>query len=381
MATATQPAIWQTTIWRFESNGYPRDRLFAISFTDPQARDDNTAAQPNRSSTDDELRELTDVHRRSRFSDRARRRSPSSRCRAAATRRAIIAAGSPGKVSAVALGGTPNHGVFATDWACSAANTTAEARLPEEAQCGRQRSHARRSVPDIAQRRLRPLRAAGRPPRRPCPDMPTQRDRRRSRAERRDQPRHSAQVDHRETACSPRAFAEIYSFVTGRAPTRIAITPEAEVVLNGRVTGVADGTPTNRPVEGAKVDIYRVSADTGERQGDARASNERPAPTASGGRARFDSTTAARIRRRGAGRADHSHLSLAFPRSFAISTFGRRRLAKEDADAAAIVRMDRPRGYFGLPRDVVLLDGRQPDRHSDRAFPAAWHTTAETRLD
>jgi lipase (class 2) len=26
-----QAAIWQTAIWRFESNGYPRDRLFAIS--------------------------------------------------------------------------------------------------------------------------------------------------------------------------------------------------------------------------------------------------------------------------------------------------------------------------------------------------------------
>jgi pimeloyl-ACP methyl ester carboxylesterase len=51
-------AIWQTTIWRFESNGYPRDRLFAISMTDPQARDDDTVAQANRSSTQDQLREL-----------------------------------------------------------------------------------------------------------------------------------------------------------------------------------------------------------------------------------------------------------------------------------------------------------------------------------
>src|ERR1700738_1893888 len=51
-------AIWQTTIWRFESNAYPRDRLFAISFTDPQARDDDTVAQANRSSTADQLREM-----------------------------------------------------------------------------------------------------------------------------------------------------------------------------------------------------------------------------------------------------------------------------------------------------------------------------------
>jgi triacylglycerol lipase len=48
-------ADWQTAFWRFESNGYPRDRLFAICFTDPQSRDDNTVAQADRSSTDDEL--------------------------------------------------------------------------------------------------------------------------------------------------------------------------------------------------------------------------------------------------------------------------------------------------------------------------------------
>ena len=37
--------------------------------------------------------------------------------------------------------------------------------------------------------------------------------------------------------------------------------------LNGRVTGVVEGTPTNRPVDGAKVEIYKISAETGERQG------------------------------------------------------------------------------------------------------------------
>ena len=42
-------ATWLTTIWRFESNGYPREKLFAISFTDPQARSDDTVPQANRS--------------------------------------------------------------------------------------------------------------------------------------------------------------------------------------------------------------------------------------------------------------------------------------------------------------------------------------------
>ncbi|MBV8473049.1 MAG: hydrolase, partial [Hyphomicrobiales bacterium] len=52
-------ATWLTTIWRFESNGYPREKLFAISFANPQARTDDTVPQANRSSTEDQLRELT----------------------------------------------------------------------------------------------------------------------------------------------------------------------------------------------------------------------------------------------------------------------------------------------------------------------------------
>ncbi|MGH6680115.1 MAG: hydrolase, partial [Bradyrhizobium sp.] len=51
-------ALWITTLWRMESNGIARDRMFAINFTDPSARSDDTVAQPNRSSTEDQRREL-----------------------------------------------------------------------------------------------------------------------------------------------------------------------------------------------------------------------------------------------------------------------------------------------------------------------------------
>ena len=36
--------------------------------------------------------------------------------------------------------------------------------------------------------------------------------------------------------------------------------------------------------------------------------------------------------------------------------------------------MDRPRGYFGLPRDIVLLDGKEP-ADIPPGVPAVWHTT------
>src|SRR3954467_6901387 len=44
-------ALWQTTFWRFESNGWPRDRLYAFDMPYPLSRDDDSNPQPGRSST------------------------------------------------------------------------------------------------------------------------------------------------------------------------------------------------------------------------------------------------------------------------------------------------------------------------------------------
>ena len=51
-------ALWTTTIWRFESNGWPRARLYAIDLPYPLARDDDTKPQDGRTSTDDHMRFL-----------------------------------------------------------------------------------------------------------------------------------------------------------------------------------------------------------------------------------------------------------------------------------------------------------------------------------
>src|SRR5712664_4795674 len=51
-------ALWITTLWRMESNGVPRERMFAINFIDPLARTEDSVPQPNRSSTEDQRREL-----------------------------------------------------------------------------------------------------------------------------------------------------------------------------------------------------------------------------------------------------------------------------------------------------------------------------------
>src|SRR5260221_1556913 len=56
-----QAPLWMTTLWRMESNGIPRDRMFAINFTDPLGRADDTQSEPNKSSTQDQRRELGDA--------------------------------------------------------------------------------------------------------------------------------------------------------------------------------------------------------------------------------------------------------------------------------------------------------------------------------
>jgi pimeloyl-ACP methyl ester carboxylesterase len=364
-------ATWETQIWRFESNGYPRDRLFAISFTDPQARDDDTVAQANRSSTADQLRELT------AFIDDVKAKTGMAKVAIVALSRGgyatrEYAAANPGSVAKAALGGTPNHGVWATDFlpgseyngrgAFLTKLDAGDAEVTPDVSFLTLRSDGfdLYAQPDGATVFHKPGMALN-----VTADGPALKGATNVLL---------GEVDHRETALSPVAFADIYRFITGRAPSRITIAPEAEVVLNGRVTEVVGGTPTNRPIEGAKVDIYRVSADTGERQGAAALSKTTGADGV-WGPATFDPNTALEFVVATPG-APVTHIYRSpLPRSFAqLDLRPAAGPAKEDADAAAIVRMDRPRGYFGLPRDVVLLDGKEP-ADVPHGVPSAWHTT------
>jgi pimeloyl-ACP methyl ester carboxylesterase len=363
-------ATWETQIWRFESNGYPRDRLFAISFTDPQARDDDTVAQANRSSTEDQLRELT------AFIDGVKAKTGMAKVAIVALSRGgyatrEYAAANPGRVEKAALGGTPNHGVWATDFL---PGSEYNGRGPFLTKLDAGDAEVTPGVPFLT------LRSDGF-------DLYAQPDGAivfhkpgMALNVTADGPELKGatnvllgQVDHRETALGPVAFAEIYRFITGREPSRIAISPEAEVVLNGRVTGVVAGTPTNRPVEGAKVEIYRVSAETGERQGAAALSKTTGADGV-WGPATFDPNTALEFVVAAPG-APVTHIYRSpLPRSFAQLDLRPAAPAKDDADAAAVVRMDRARGYFGLPRDVVLVDGKEPT-DIPHGVPATWHTT------
>src|SRR3712207_424613 len=66
-------ALWLTTLWRFESNGWPRERLRAVNFPDPLARDDDAVPQPLRSGSAEQTARLAEFVREFRTATGAAR--------------------------------------------------------------------------------------------------------------------------------------------------------------------------------------------------------------------------------------------------------------------------------------------------------------------
>ena len=259
-------ALWMTALWRMELNGVPRGRMSAINFTDPLARADDTKAEPNKSSTEDQRRELGEAVQELKRRTGATRVALVGNSRGGYSIRGFIRNGGGADVSHAVLCGVPNHGVYAWD---AGLNNEFNGQGPflrglnggeSEVTAGTAFLTLRSDGMDkYAQEDGRFVGKPGTPTgvtaEGPALKGATNLV--------------LGAVDHRETAYSPRAFREIYKFIAGREPDRIAIMPEAEVRLSGLVTGTPGGVQTNRPVAGASVEIYRVSADTGERIGGA----------------------------------------------------------------------------------------------------------------
>ncbi|WP_375158037.1 hydrolase [Bradyrhizobium sp. RDT46] len=350
-------ALWMTTLWRMESNGVARDRMAAINFTDPNARTDDKVEQANRSSTEDQRRELTAAIAELKRRTGAARVALVGSSRGGYAIRNVIKNGGAGDVSHAVLCGTPNHGVFATD---DQPNSEFNGRGAFLRSLNEGESEV---TPGVAFLTLRSdgmdkyAQADGRFIGKPgTPTGVTN-----------EGPELKGAtnlvlgaLDHREVAFHPRAFREIYKFIAGREPARIAIVPEPVVRLSGLVTGTPGGVPTNRPVAGATVDIFRVDPDTGERKGGAVHS----ATTGADGRwgpAQVEPSWSLEFVLTSPG-APITHIYRSpFPRSSdVVHLRAARLLGPSDKDAGAVVIMSRPRGYFGRPRDVVLLDGKEP---------------------
>lgn len=352
-------ALWMTTLWRFESNGWPRQLLRAASFPDPLARDDDAVPQPHRSSSAEQTARLAGHVREFLAETGAPRLALVGNSRGGyPIRDFVVHAGGAPQVSHAVLCGTPNRGVF--DWP--------ERRGSEFNGAGeflrRMNGGETDVVPGTAFLTLRSdagdlfaqQRAIWNAA---TPDRPTGTDT--------DGPALRGAtnlvlpgLDHREVAYHARAFAEIFGFIAGRAPAWLAVTPEVQPMIDGLVTGVVAGQPTNRPVEGAEVQVFRTDPETGARLAEvlprrATGADGRWGPL----RVAADWTLEFVLAVPG---SPIAHIYRGpFPRgSSVVHLRPPRPLAEQDRAAGGVILFTRPRGYFGIPRDAVLLDGRTP---------------------
>ncbi len=361
-------ALWLTTLWRFESNGWPRDRLHAIHLPDPLARDTDDKPQPGRTSTTEHRNYLAAEIDKVLARTGAQQVVLFANSRGGNPIRSYIQQGGAAKVSHAILGGTPNHGVR-FDAANNPGNEFNGAGpflqgLNNQGAPGVEITPGPRWMTirsdnndKFAQPEGTWLGAPGKPT-----------------GVGYDSPELKGAlnvvlpgIDHRETSFGPQAFAAAFRFVSGREPATTGFTPENQVVLDGQVSGLgldnlnpASGSFVNNlPLAGATVEVYATHAATGERQGPARwrkttGADGRWGPFSADGNASHEFVVSA------PGYAVLHIYRQPFPRSSAIVNLRAERLLAADAGAGSVLSFTRPRGYFGVPRDQVIFDGQDP---------------------
>ena len=359
--------LWITTLWRFESNGWPRERLHAIHLPYPLARDVDERPQAGRTSTAEHRAYLAAEIDKVLAATGARQLVLFANSRGGNAIRSTMMNGGAAKVSHAILGGTPNHGVR-IDPSNNPGNEFNGAgpflqALNNQGAAGveitpgpkwmtiRSDNNDKFAQPDGAW-----LGAPGKPTGVNF-DGPELRGARNVVV---------PGIDHRETSFTPQAFAAAYEFITGRAPATTGFTPEAQVVLDGQLSGHGvDNDPStgsfvnNLPLAGATVEVYAIDAATGERQGAAAwrktiGADGRWGPFKADGRVAYEFVISA------PGYAVTHIYRQPFPRSSSIVNLRAERLLEADKSSGSVLTFTRPRGYFGLPRDQVVFDGQDP---------------------
>ena len=350
-------SLWTTTIWRFESNGYDPNLLFAANLVHPNAPGDDTKPAENQSTTVDQASQLASFVARTLLTTGNDRVILVGSSRGGNTIRNYVKFAGGHAVTALAvLCGTPNHGVFAapavfnSEWNgmghfLARLNAISEVHpdvLFVTTRSDKNDKYAQPTGEFIGQ-----------------PGKPTGVDYKSPEL-------HGALnivlpgLDHREVAFHKNAFKEIFRVITGRAPTKLDIVPEDKAVLNGMVCGSANGWYTNLPLAGAKVEVYAVDPNTGERQGDAVRSVSTGedgmwGPLNADPNAYYEFVVKVE-------RYPTTRFYLTpFPRSSRYIHFRLDPLKDEHKEAGAIVILSRPRGYIGHGRDTFLIEGEVPE--------------------
>jgi pimeloyl-ACP methyl ester carboxylesterase len=360
-------ALWQTTIWRFESNGWPRERLFALDQPMPLARDNDDVAQPGRSSTAESMGFLQGEVDRVLKATGAGKVILVGNSRGGNTIRNYVRNGGAAKVSHVVLGGNPAHGIWAIPGFNEQSEFSSLSTFIRQLNAP-QGPNGDEVTPGVKWLTLRSdnndkfaqpdgvwIGAPGKATNATY-DGPALKG-----ATNLVLPR----VDHRETSFSPAAFAATWQFLTGEAPRRTDVAMESIVVLGGRVTGFglsstdpASGQfANNLPLPGAQVAVFETDPSTGMRKGgpayrQAIGADGRWGPFTAQAGAAYEFEIAAPSYA-----TTHIYRS-PFPRSSTVVNLRPDRILPADREARAIVILTRPRGYFDAQRDTMRFDGQ-----------------------
>lgn len=360
-------ALWQSTLWRFESNGWPRDRLHAIDVPYPLARDADNRTQAGRTSTAEHMAFLRDEVQAVLKRTGATQVVLVGNSRGGnAIRNFICNGGGQNLVSHAVLGGTPNHGVQAIPGVNEANEFSgtgpflSQLNAPKNAQgdevCGpakwmtiRSDNNDKFAQPDglwIGMKGKPTNVTFAGPELKGATNVVIPR------------------IDHRETSYSAAAFEATYRFITGRTP-ELGIRAEPSVVLNGKLVGLglnpqdaqSGNFVNNLPLAGAGLEVYETDPLTGQRKG---AVVHQKTVGADGLWGPFKGTPQAAyefvITAKGYA-TTHIYRS-PFVRSSDIVHLKPERMAEADRSAQSVLNFVRPRGYFDPQRDQMSLDGQ-----------------------
>ncbi len=358
-------ANWQTTLWRFQSNGWPASKLHTLDLPYPFARDDDTQPQAGRSSSGDFAAYLkTQVDAIRAQNDGQPVILVGAGRGGNAIRNYVQNGGGQAHVSHAILGGTPSHGIWAVKGFREQSEFSGLSNFLQG--LNKPKDAAGNEVPTGIQ--WLTLRSDGNDKfARPTgewignPQLNTNINAR-SPELKGAQNVVLPKADHRETAYSPAAFEAMYRFITNEAPKTTEIQPEKVAELSGVISGVEGqngGFPSNLPIKDARIDIYPVNPATGIRVGEA-VHAQIVDETGRWGGFEADPAQTYEFVISARGYPTHHIYRSPIPRSSEIINFRLQRIIHADPDAKAIVIMSRPRGYFDLRRDTMSFAGASP---------------------
>jgi len=362
-------ALWITQMWRFESNGFAADHIFALDLKSPGAPQDSGKKEENRSTTTDAATALSAVVDQALKATGAKKVALIGNSRGCSTIRNYVQNfGGAEKTAKMVMTGCVYNGVFNFPGAAEGSEYNASGKFLKMLNAGViipdgvQVTTIRSDKFDLYNQPMGDfIGMAGKPigGNYSGPELKGASN------------NVLAGVDHRETAFSPAAFEIMYQALMGKKPATTEIKAMDAIALNGKVSGWKNARPTNIPLVGATVSVFKTDPATGMRMGDA-VHQQTIGENGEWGPFKASSNASYEFVVKAEGHPMTHIYRSPFPRS---SSFVNLRLYPLEGDALKAktsIGMMRPRGYYGARQDKIQFNGKTASGLIDNDVPANW---------